>query len=60
MNLEERSKLMSSNSNPNSLRLDKYEAKTLLFSAKALHILIDEDINKYLDNTLLFRVTLFK
>lgn len=42
------------------MKLDKFEAKTLMNCTKALMILVQSNVEKYLENELSFRTSLFK
>ena len=43
-----------------AFKVDKFEAKTLLHCVHAIHILVQHNIEKFLDYDLSFRTSLFK
>jgi len=60
ISIEERAKMNNYKFTKNSFKLDRLEAKTLLFCINSLNILIQKDIDRYLKKDLSFRTSLFK
>mmetsp|Transcript_7732 Transcript_7732/g.7158 ORF Transcript_7732/g.7158 Transcript_7732/m.7158 type:complete len:98 (-) Transcript_7732:1665-1958(-) len=63
INYEERKAIQQSSNifnQANFVKLDKYEAKTILYGAKTLRILVEENMSSYLEKSLIFRNNLFK
>jgi hypothetical protein len=59
MSIDDRAK-MTAKTSSSTIRIDKLEAKTLLECINALHILIQKDIDRFLEYDLSFRTSLFK